>query len=244
MEVMGQPADELAKAAAQQLWEDLSWYWPAFGGNGIGESNAVAALIRVLQKRSICEDIDRHPENSRFSFQAYTEVPSTPLLCGKDQGGPTATHRRLDLVVTGGCNENLEGMLLVEAKRLHDTSTADSLIRDIHRINEFSFIEENNHGAGVFEKLDRNYGLVVALTCDDAVASWWGHHFDLDKKDSPARIPDGKRAASWARLGDALSNLEGSMGGVEEFDLSEIFNKCTGYEYFLYAFFPRPLCAQ
>lgn len=240
MEVMGQPANKLATDAAYQLWEDLRWYWPAFGNNGIGESNAVSALIRVLQKQSCCKNLDRSRGQSSYSFQAYTEVPSTPLSGGEGQGGAQpAKHRRLDLVVTWGCREYLEGRLLVEAKRLHNTSTAESLTRDIDRINEFRFIEENNDGAQVLNRLESDLGLIVALTCDNDLADWWEGQFDIGKKGSMGRFPKRKWGQAWQDLGDALTGLVNPVGGFEELDWDELFDEGKGSEYFLYVFFSR-----
>ncbi|WP_156100391.1 hypothetical protein [Thioalkalivibrio sp. ALJ1] len=244
MEVMGQPVERLAKDAACQLWEDLRWYWPAFGNNGIGESNAISALIRVLQDRSgsACTKTDRCQGCSGYFFQAYTEAPSTPLTAGENQRVPqSAKNRRLDLVVTWGCGEQLEGRLLVEAKRLHNTSTAESLVRDIGRIDEFSFIHENNEGAQVLNRLESDLGLIVALTCDDKLAVWWDGCFGEGKKGSPGRFPERKWARSWQDLGDALSGLVDPVGGSKRLDWGELFNglKGKGSEYFLYVFFSR-----
>ncbi|WP_155983854.1 MULTISPECIES: hypothetical protein [unclassified Thioalkalivibrio] len=264
MEVMGQPVEKLAKDAACQLWEDLRWYWPAFGNNGIGESNAISALIRVLQDRSgsACTKTNRCQGCSGYFFQAYTEAPSTPLTAGENQREPqSAKNRRLDLVVTWGCREQLEGRLLVEAKRLHNTSTADSLTRDIDRINEFSFIKENNDGAQVLDKLESDVGLIVALTCDYQLAEWWGGKFCSGTTDSPGRVPKGKWARSWQDLGDALSGLADPVGGYEKLPWKELFSEYNESEeseeseeneeneeneegeYFLYAFFSRSGCS-
>ena len=198
--------EKTVEYAAERLWTALDWYWPAFGDNGIGESNAVIALIRAL------DDARLKRETGIGPTEVYGESPYFRNASESEQ------KARLDLLFAVHDSRSVCLTCAVEAKRLFNTSSAESMTNDIKRLRRFEldYIENNEENALV--AADRHYGMILGLTQHHQIPGWWS---DLAIDSSPSSPPEGNESEAWIDLGKEVASALGTDGKVGHFSSAD-----------------------